>query len=138
MVPRCQVRHLHSLGRLFRARLGRAGEYAEWYWSNIADKKPDNLWWQFHKRDYGENFEYKDFAPRFKAELFDADQWADMFYRSGAKYVVPTSKHHEGFCIWPSAEASRTWGRPWNSVEIGPKRDLLGELSHGRPQASAA
>ena len=42
---------------------------------------------------------------------------------------MPTSKHHEGFCLWPSAEASRTWGRPWNAVEIGPKRDLMGELS---------
>ena len=52
-----------------------------------------------------------------------------MFRRSGAKYVVPTSKHHEGFALWPSREASATWGRPWNAVEIGPKRDLLGELT---------
>jgi alpha-L-fucosidase len=78
---------------------------------------------------YGETFAYADFAPLFKAELFDAGQWADLFVRSGAKYIVPTSKHHEGFCLWPSAEASRTWGRPWNSVEIGPRRDLIGELA---------
>jgi alpha-L-fucosidase len=65
----------------------------------------------------------------FRAELFDARQWADIFARSGARYIVPTSKHHEGFCLWPSAEASRDWGRPWNSVEVGPRRDLLGELS---------
>jgi alpha-L-fucosidase len=70
-----------------------------------------------------------DFAPRFKAELFDAKQWADLFVRAGIKYVVPTSKHHEGFALWPSAEASRDWGRPWNVMEIGPKRDLLGELA---------
>jgi len=43
--------------------------------------------------------------------------------------VVPTSKHHEGFCLWPSAEATRTWGRPWNAVDAGPKRDLLGDLA---------
>jgi len=103
--------------------------YSEWYWNNMADKKPDNVWWQFHKKNYGENFEYKDFAPLFRAELFNPDQWADVFYRSGAKYIVPTSKHHDGFAIWPSAEASRTWGRPWNSMETGPKRDLLGELA---------
>jgi alpha-L-fucosidase len=103
--------------------------YSEWYWKNMADKKPANPWWQFHKRVYGERFEYPDFAPLFKAELFDADQWADILYRSGAKYVVPTSKHHDGFCIWPSADADRTWGRPWNSVTAGPKRDLLGELT---------
>ena len=108
---------------------GKVGEYAEWYWNHIADRKPDNVWWQFHKATYGEKFQYKDFAPQFRAELFDAGKWADIFARSGARYIVPTSKHHEGFCLWPSAEASRTWGRPWNAVEIGPHRDLMGELS---------
>jgi alpha-L-fucosidase len=108
---------------------GVKGEYAEWYWKRMADKKPDNPWWIFHKANYGENFQYQDFAPMFRAELFDAKQWADLFERSGARYIVPTSKHHEGFCLWPSAEASRDWGRPWNSMEVGPKRDLLGELS---------
>ncbi len=116
---------------------GKVGEYAEWYWNKMADKKPDNVWWQFHAKNYGENFDYKDFAPQFRAELFDADQWADIFARSGAKYIVPTSKHHEGFCLWPSAEASKTWGRPWNAVEIGPKRDLMGELADGHAQARA-
>jgi alpha-L-fucosidase len=108
---------------------GKVGEYAEWYWNHIDDRKPDNLWWQFHKKTYGATFDYKDFAPRFKAELFDARQWADVFARAGVKYVVPTSKHHEGFALWPSAEASRTWGRPWNAAEIGPKRDLMSELA---------
>ncbi|QEH37742.1 Alpha-L-fucosidase [Aquisphaera giovannonii] len=107
---------------------GAPKQYSEWYWNNMANKKPDNVWWQFHKKNYGESFEYKDFAPLFKAELYDADQWAELFHRSGAKYVVPTSKHHDGYAIWPSAEASRAWGRPWNSVEVGPHRDLLGEL----------
>jgi len=65
----------------------------------------------------------------FRAELYDPNHWADVFLRSGAKYVVLTSKHHEGFALWPSAEASRTWKRPWNSVEIGPHRDLLGDLT---------
>ena len=108
---------------------GAPKSYSEWYWNNIADHKPQNVWWQFHKKNFGEDFLYQDFAPRFKAELFDANQWADILYRSGAKYVVPTSKHHDGYAIWPSTEASRTWGRPWNSVEIGPHRDLLGELT---------
>ena len=108
---------------------GAPKQYAEWYWGNMADKKADNPWWQFHRRVYGPAFAYFDFAPRFKAELFDAGQWADILYRSGAKYVVPTAKHHEGFCLWPSAEANRHWGRPWTSVAIGPHRDLLGELT---------
>jgi alpha-L-fucosidase len=108
---------------------GKVGEYAEWYWNRIHDEKPENAWWQFHKKTYGASFQYKDFAPQFRAELFDAGKWADIFARSGAQYVVPTSKHHEGFCLWPSAEASKTWGRPWNAAEIGPRRDLMGELS---------
>jgi len=108
---------------------GVRGEYSEWYWNHIADRKPDNPWWRFHKANYGESFQYQDFAPRFTCELFDAGQWADILVRSGARYVVPTSKHHDGFCMWPSEEASRDWGRPWNSAEIGPRRDLLGELS---------
>lgn len=102
--------------------------YAEWYWHGISNKKDDNPWWQHHKKTYGENFEYQDFAKMFKAEYFDPEQWAELFYRSGAKYVVPTSKHHDGFCLWESAEADKTWGRPWNSVSTGPKRDILGEL----------
>ena len=107
---------------------GAPKEYSEWYWKRMSDMNPTNVWWQFHKKNYGENFDYKDFAPMFRAELFNPDQWADIFARAGAKYIVPTSKHHEGFCMWPSAEADRAWGRPWNAVEVGPKRDLLGEL----------
>lgn len=49
--------------------------------------------------------------------------------KSGAKYVVLTTKHHDGYALWPSMEASRDYGRPWNSMEIGPKRDLVGEYT---------
>ncbi len=108
---------------------GAKEQYAEWYWEKMANRKPENPWWQFHVENFGADFDYKDFAPKFTAELFDAGQWADLFSRAGIKYVVPTSKHHEGFALWPSAEASRSWQRPWNAVEIGPKRDLLGELA---------
>jgi len=109
---------------------GMPGEYAEWYWNRLNEKKAKWAPWRaFHDKNYGTNFDYKDFAPRFTAELFDAKQWVDLFARAGIKYVVPTSKHHEGFALWPSAEASKAWGRPWNAVEIGPKRDLMGELA---------
>jgi alpha-L-fucosidase len=110
--------------------------YAEWYWNAMTkgknDTKADELQkgtWAFHQKVYGTDFPYQNFAPQFKAELFDPDHWADVFARSGAKYIALTSKHHEGFALWPSKEASATWGRPWNAVEIGPKRDLLGDLS---------
>jgi alpha-L-fucosidase len=109
--------------------------YAEWYWNSLTKgmKAPGPvgdgaLTWAFHKRVYGANFPYFDFAPMFRAELWDPDRWADVFARSGAKYVALTSKHHEGFTLWRSEEANRAWGRPWNAVDIGPKRDLLLDL----------
>jgi len=110
--------------------------YAEWYWNAMtrgrSDPKADDLQkgtWDFHQKVYGADFPYQNFAPQFRAELFDPDHWADVFARSGAKYVVLTSKHHEGFALWPSKEASATWGRPWNALETGPKRDVLGDLT---------
>ena len=80
--------------------------------------------WEMHQKLYGADYDYANFAPQFRAELFDPSHWADVFARSGAKYVALTSKHHEGFALWPSKEASKTWGRPWNSVEQGPHREL--------------
>ncbi len=103
------------------------GSYAEWYWNSLQDANGPTR--KFHDRAFGKEFPYESFAPLFRAELFDPGRWADLFANSGARYVVLTSKHHEGFALWPSADASRDWGRPWNSVETGPKRDLLGDLS---------
>lgn len=109
--------------------------YAEWYWNALTQGQKEGSnpvqagTWAFHRRTYGADFRYQDFAPMFKAELFDPARWADVFQRSGAKYVVLTSKHHDGFALWPSREASNTWGQPWNSVEAGPRRDLAGDLA---------
>jgi alpha-L-fucosidase len=109
--------------------------YAEWYWNSLTNgkKAPGPVGdgastWKFHQRVYGANFPYFDFAPMFRAELYDPDRWAEVFERSGAKYVALTSKHHEGFTLWRSPEANRAWGRPWNAVDIGPKRDVLADL----------
>ena len=57
---------------------------------------------QFHRRTYGTDFNYYDFAKQWKAELYDPVQWAEIFKNSGAKYVVMTSKHHDGFALWPN------------------------------------
>jgi alpha-L-fucosidase len=109
--------------------------YAEWYWHAITEgRKPgakptDAGSWDFHKRVYGADFPYQNFAKMFRAEMFQPEQWADILAQSGAKYVVLTSKHHEGFTLWPSREASASWGRPWNAVESGPRRDLIKDLS---------
>ncbi len=97
-------------------------QYAEWYWHWI--EQPDHPCRRFHETTYGPKFRYQDFAPMFKAELFDPAAWATLFKRAGARYVALTSKHHEGFCLWPSPDS---WN--WNSVDIGPHRDLCGELA---------
>jgi alpha-L-fucosidase len=100
--------------------------YSEWYQNGLqADK--DNVRKKFHKEHYGD-MSYYGFGPMFKADRFDPDAWAKVFEQSGAKYIVLTSKHHDGFAMWPSKEADKTWGFPWNSVTSGPKRDLLGDL----------
>jgi alpha-L-fucosidase len=101
--------------------------YAEWYWYRINEKQPDFL--AFHNKNYGADFLYPQFEPMFKAEMFKPEQWAELFKKSGAKYVVLTSKHHEGYCLWNSAEADRDWGHAWNAVTGTPKRDLLGDLT---------
>ena len=96
--------------------------YAEWYWRSMQDKNDPT--WAFHVRNYGADFHYQDFAGDFKAQLYDPDHWAALFQRAGARYVVLTSKHHEGFCLWP---CPGSWN--WNSVDVGPHRDLAGDLS---------
>ncbi|MDZ7372050.1 MAG: alpha-L-fucosidase [candidate division KSB1 bacterium] len=100
-------------------------KYAEWYWYRLVTPTSESYgqFNDFHNRVYGANFKYQDFAPLFKAEMFEPDEWARIFKGSGAQYVVLTSKHHEGFCLWPSPQS---WN--WNAVDIGPHRDLAGDL----------
>jgi len=100
-------------------------DYAEWYWTHKAEGKSK----EFHEKVYGEEIDYYDFASYFKAEFFDAKEWADLFANSGAKYVVLTAKHMEGFTLWKSEIANQLHSRKWNSVDAGPGRDIVAELS---------
>lgn len=96
---------------------------SEWFWFYWQGQKSEK-YINFMKRNYPPGFTYADFAPMFKAEFFNPLKWADILQASGAKYVVLTSKHHEGFTMWPSKVS---WN--WNAYDVGPKRDLVGELA---------
>jgi len=78
-----------------------------------------------HLKQYGSpsEFGYKDFIPMFKAERFDADEWAELFEKSGAKYAGPVAEHADGFAMW-SSDLTK-----WNAANMGPKRDVVGELA---------
>jgi alpha-L-fucosidase len=103
------------------------GMYAEWYQNSLMNNAHDGKVQAFHKANFGDR-SYYDLADDFKASLFNPDDWARLFERAGARYVVLTSKHHDGFCLWPSKQASQTWGFPWSSDVRGPNRDLVGDL----------
>lgn len=100
------------------------GVSAEWYWNGLIKGGGDRCIQAFHNKTYGPDFKYPDFVSSFHAELFNADAWANLFQKSGAKYVVLTSKHHEGFTNWPSAQS---WN--WNSVDVGPGLDIVGLIT---------
>ena len=96
---------------------------SEWYPRNMYDTASDEF--KHHVATYGtqDKFGYKDFIPMFKAEKFDPVQWVTLFKKSGARYVVPVAEHHDGFAMYNTA-LSR-----WNAFNMGPKRDIIGELS---------
>ncbi len=104
---------------------GLYASYAEWYYAKVI-YNTNNGGKEFHNKNFGKDFKYRDFAPLFKAELFDPVDWARLFKKSGAKYVVLTSKHHDGYCLWPTKSPYK---KDWNAMDVGPKRDLVGELS---------
>ncbi|KRE38767.1 alpha-L-fucosidase [Paenibacillus sp. Soil522] len=95
---------------------------SEWYSRNMYIK--DSKAYKHHIAVYGEHkdFGYKDFIPMFQAERFSADEWAELFVRAGAKYIMPVAEHHDGFQMYKSGIS------PFNAYEMGPKRDLLGEM----------
>lgn len=95
---------------------------SEWYPRNMYIQGSAEF--EHHVKTYGahKDFGYKDFIPMFRGEHFDAEEWADLFEKAGAKYVVPVAEHHDGFQMYRS-EISH-----WNAAEMGPKRDVLGEL----------
>ena len=80
---------------------------------------------QWHKEHFGpqDKFGYKDFIPLFKCDKYNPDEWAELFKKAGARYVMPTAEHHDGFALWDSALTR------FDAKDMGPKRDLIGDLA---------
>lgn len=95
--------------------------YAEWYYNSMKLKGSDT--YNYHRTTYGENFTYDDFIPRFNTAItnWNPKKWAKLFSRVGARYVVLTTKHHDGFLLWPS----KTINQPGRVAA----RDIVGELT---------
>ena len=91
----------------------------EWYEKHMYGAEA-----AWHREHFGpqDKFGYKDFIPMFTQDKFDADAWAELFKKSGAKFVVPTAQHHDNFAMWDSKVT------PYNAKQMGPRRDLINEL----------
>jgi alpha-L-fucosidase len=117
---------------------GKFGIYTHWGVYAVPAKGPNGTWYsnklyfdstgperKYQEATYGplEKFGYKDFIPMFKAEKFNADEWADLFQKAGARFAGPVAEHHDGFAMWDTKYSE------WNAAKMGPKRDVVGELA---------
>ncbi|MGC9356210.1 MAG: alpha-L-fucosidase, partial [Mariniphaga sp.] len=99
----------------------------EWYprWMYVPGREEwGGTVHEYHKKTFGplSEFNYHDFIPMFRAEHFDAAEWADLFQKSGSSFAGLVAQHHDGFAMWGSKV------NPWNVKEMGPEKDILGEL----------
>ncbi|MBN1139563.1 MAG: alpha-L-fucosidase [Anaerolineae bacterium] len=97
--------------------------YAEWYLNSL--RVAGEPYRAYHERTYGPTFAYDEFVPMFNAQIasWDPGQMADLFARVGARYVVLTTKHHDGFLLWPSKTPNP------NKPGYCAARDIVGELA---------
>lgn len=97
--------------------------YVEFYanWMEV----PGSPTWRHHRETYGAKYPYDNFVPLFNqaSRSWDPQAWAALFAQAGAKYVVPVSKHHEGFLLWPAKRSNPF--KPNYTAE----RNIIGELA---------
>ncbi len=103
------------------------GQYAEWYGQRVATG--NRAFRDYHDRVWGKDVDYDVFAEKFTADAFDPEAWVDLFARAGARYVVTVSNYHDGFAMYPTRYGVSKFSTSWNAGEMGPRRDILGELN---------
>jgi len=94
----------------------------EWYPRTMYRRGTPTF--EHHVATYGPHnrFGYKDFLPHFRMERFDPQEWVAVFRRAGAQFVVPVAEHHDGYAMYDTARSR------WKASEIGPRRDVMGDL----------
>jgi alpha-L-fucosidase len=117
---------------------GKFGIYTHWGIYSVPAQGPNCTWYahnfyvnpdgperKYQEATYGplDKFGYKDFIPMFTGEKFNADEWADLFQKAGARFAGPVAEHHDGFAMWDTK-----WDE-YNAAKMGPKRDVVGELA---------
>lgn len=97
--------------------------YAEWYQNSLRIAGSPTA--QYHAAAYGSTTPYEAFAPMFKeaVQTWKPVAWAEFFARVGARYVVQTTKHHDGFLMWNSRTPNP------QRADYRMERDLVGELA---------
>jgi len=95
-------------------------QYAEWYANTV--RIAGSPTWQRHQELYGTGTSYEDLADQWDAGAFDADAFVGALVDAGARYVIPTTKHHDGFCLWDTDTTT------FNAARRGPRRDVISEL----------
>lgn len=108
------------------------GRNGDWYARFLYQQAPEgrqgraNNRWMYdqHLKQFGHpsEFGYMDVLNAWKAPKFDAKKLMDLYAKSGARYILVQGAHHDNFDLWDSKF------QPWNSVNVGPKRDIVGEL----------
>lgn len=93
----------------------------DWYARHMYDQ--GHRQYQDHLEHYGHPSTngYKDIIPLWKAEQWNPDRLMALYEKAGAKYFVSMGSHHDNFFLWNSKL------HRWNSVQMGPKRDVVGE-----------
>ena len=97
--------------------------YAEWYYNTM--RVPGSPTMKYQLEHYGSLYNYYDFAKDFDRESakWHPEVMARIFKDAGARYVVLTSKHHEGFALWPTEVVNP------NQAGLRARRDIVGELT---------
>ena len=111
-----------SAGAAFRDGKGllnrRLGMFIHWGVYSVGGFHEQDFWMTGKTRA-----QYEAYKDAFRAENFDPDHFIDVAESAGAEYIVITSKHHDGFCLWDTATTD------YNAAKSPAGRDILGELA---------